>query len=605
MRANGDQRSVRRGLSRFRPWEILPAGLAAAMLAVAVLVIAVFVVVFLATEEISYAMILLVPVILCGIVGGVRGGAVSGALVSFVPIAVDAAVGSEALIANPEVRVLALVVYTIFGGFVGHVLELNVLLRRTQASVDSAPEAVYWIRSDHRIVYANEAAAEMLGYPRSELIGMGVGDIDAEYGETGRVEPAEDGVSDAGPRLFKRMHRTSDGRLVPVEIAIRFLEFGRRRLRCAYCRDVSARLEAARLIRERERRLREAQEIARVGYGYFVPERDTLRVSGKAAEILGHVFHEGTDGLSPIPVRAMVELFGPGERSRFVRGIAHLVRDDVRYHAVHDITLPDGSSRSIFLHARWDTDDGGETCRSRVIGTIQDVTAMRATERELRTAVRDREVLLREIHHRVKNNMQIVSSLLSLQALRTVDEPAAEILQDGQQRIRAMAHIHELLYRHEHAGSVDVAEYVTVLTDSLRSTYSRQTERVAMRLAVSPVQLPMDTAIPTGLILNELVTNAYKHAFPDGRPGEIEVGFDTVDDAFRFWVGDNGVGIATREGSRAGNSLGMQIVAMLADQLGATLTVSSEAGTRVTVEFASCPHTDAGSPGEFARVDRS
>lgn len=208
----------------------------------------------------------------------------------------------------------------------------------------------------------------------------------------------------------------------------------------------------------------------------------------------------------------------------------------------------------------------------------------RRAETSLRTSLDEKEVLLREIHHRVKNNLQIISSLLNLQSMNFSDPVLLAQFQDSQNRVRSMALIHERLYRSEDLALVDFSTYLRELTGSLVMTYSRQPQNITVTVDADAVMLDIDTAIPCGLIVNELVSNALKHGFPSGRAGQIQVEM-FPEPQFRLVVSDDGIGLPPDFDWRHSPSLGLQLVESLTRQLGGTIEISGSPGTRAEICF--------------------
>jgi PAS domain S-box-containing protein len=204
-------------------------------------------------------------------------------------------------------------------------------------------------------------------------------------------------------------------------------------------------------------------------------------------------------------------------------------------------------------------------------------------ETQLMAALHEKEVLLKEIHHRVKNNLQVISSLLSLQRETLPDLHLQAAFEDSQQRIQAMALVHESLYQSRDLGRIDFAAYVDTLSHNLLRSASHDTRHIALRLELEPVLLDIERAIPCGLILNELLTNALKHAFPEGRPGTVAVGLQATEDQVILRVSDTGVGLPVDLDFRQTDSLGMQLVCLLTEQLGGTITCSRDEGTAFTL----------------------
>lgn len=236
---------------------------------------------------------------------------------------------------------------------------------------------------------------------------------------------------------------------------------------------------------------------------------------------------------------------------------------------------------------------GGELRNPGLIETfIQQaaVTLQRwEAETRLQASVREKEVMLREIHHRVKNNLQIVSSLLSLQAARVQDPNTVEMLRDSQNRVRSMAYIHERLYRSPDLARVNFADYARALAGHLLNSYqSPDSETVSVRVDIGDdARLSVDTAIPCGLIVNELVSNALKHAFPPARktPGVITIAMRQTSNECTLTVRDNGVGLPVDVDFRHARSLGLELVAILAEQLGGVADIDRRSGTVFTIRF--------------------
>jgi PAS domain S-box-containing protein len=225
------------------------------------------------------------------------------------------------------------------------------------------------------------------------------------------------------------------------------------------------------------------------------------------------------------------------------------------------------------------------------IGSCVDITEMREAAEALRlrglalaAALREREVLLSEIHHRVKNNLQLVSSMLALQA-RSVGREGQHALLEGQRRIDSIALVHEQLYGSSNLSAVNLARYIEALIPELFRA-SGVGPRVAVQLRLDEVELVPERAIPCGLLVSELVTNALKHAFPDERTGSLEVHLERVPEArLRITVKDDGVGMKRDFPPGPGASLGLDLVDIFAKQLQAELSVDKARGTCFQLTF--------------------
>jgi two-component sensor histidine kinase len=208
-----------------------------------------------------------------------------------------------------------------------------------------------------------------------------------------------------------------------------------------------------------------------------------------------------------------------------------------------------------------------------------------AHEKELSTALTAAEILLQEVHHRVKNNLQIISSLLNMQA-EGLPQDAQKALDESQRRVRSMALVHEQLYSRERPDQLDFGEYVASLSSELFSAYSMHSGTIRLRLDLEQVLLDIDQAMPCGLILNELMTNSLKYAFPETHSGEILVALRaSAEGRVTLRVADNGIGLAPGFDWRQSQSLGLRIVDILAGQLSGTLECSGGTGADFTLTF--------------------
>jgi PAS domain S-box-containing protein len=220
------------------------------------------------------------------------------------------------------------------------------------------------------------------------------------------------------------------------------------------------------------------------------------------------------------------------------------------------------------------------------IAQIQDITQRKRAEEQMRESLREKEVLLKEIHHRVKNNLQIVSTLLDLQSDHTTDPGALEMFRESRGRVRSMALIHERLYRSLDLARVDFAEYVRQLVDDLYRTYKTSDDDIRLELDVDVPPLSIDIAIPCGLLLNELMSNCFKHAFRDVPRGCVRVSFHrSGDGANVLTVADDGVGFPAGIDFRTTASFGLQLVNTLVDQLDGAIDLTAGRGTTFTIRF--------------------
>lgn len=221
-----------------------------------------------------------------------------------------------------------------------------------------------------------------------------------------------------------------------------------------------------------------------------------------------------------------------------------------------------------------------------VIGTLLDISERKQAEERIQAALQEKEVLLKEIHHRVKNNLQIVTSLLRLQARSLKSPETVAAFDESCARVHSMALVHEMLYQSKSLSELDFATYAENLTDSLLHSYGTDRSVIRIRLDMDKVRLDIHQAIPCALILNELVSNALKYAFPDGRRGEIRVRLRAdAEGAIQLLIGDNGVGLPAGFDPLKAETLGLQLVSTLVSQLRSSLEIRRINGTGYALSF--------------------
>lgn len=203
----------------------------------------------------------------------------------------------------------------------------------------------------------------------------------------------------------------------------------------------------------------------------------------------------------------------------------------------------------------------------------------------IQKSLTEKETLLREIHHRVKNNLQFISSLLNLQARHEKDGQSRSVLREGQNRVKSMALIHQNLYQEHNLTGVEIKSYLENLIKSLFHSYNVSPDLIRLKLDIEPIRLDVDTMVPLGLIINELVSNALKYAFPEGREGWIEVSLREEGGQLFLRVSDNGIGLKDKNPEKDGHSFGYRLIHAFQTQLNASLELKSDPGTTVTMRI--------------------
>lgn len=222
-----------------------------------------------------------------------------------------------------------------------------------------------------------------------------------------------------------------------------------------------------------------------------------------------------------------------------------------------------------------------------------DISQRKHMEEQLKGNLEERSLLLREIHHRVKNNLQIIISLFNLQSYYVTDAYANKVLRDGQQRIKSMALIHEKFYQSEGLAKIDFKDYINRLSENLGMTYHVDKDKMAINITADDIALDIDTAVPCGLLLNEMLSNCFIHAFSPNDPNpEINIGFKAIDDGtFELSVSDNGKGLPDDFDMANSESLGMQLIQALTEQLDGRINYENDNGTRFAIVLKKATHS--------------
>ncbi len=229
-------------------------------------------------------------------------------------------------------------------------------------------------------------------------------------------------------------------------------------------------------------------------------------------------------------------------------------------------------------------DDDGKVMGS--VHVARDITERKIMEEQLEQALEDKDILMKEIHHRVKNNLMIMASLLNMQSRYIEDEVARDIFKDSQSRAKTMALIHEKLYQSKELKKLDVQDYMESLARDIYRVYIKDPHRIQLKIDVEPHMLDINTVIPLGLILNELLTNTFKYAFPGEAEGSVEVRFSKKENiTFLLEVTDDGVGLHSDFHAKKTDSLGMHLIHSLTEQIKGEIKIHSNHGTQIRVKF--------------------
>lgn len=342
--------------------------------------------------------------------------------------------------------------------------------------------------------------------------------------------------------------------------------------------DITARKRAERALRKSEERFRQIAESIREVFWITEPRDNKLIYISPAYE---EVWGKTCSDLSEVSLMWR-DTVHPEDQPRVLEA-TEKVQAGGDYDLEYRIVRPNGEIRWVRDRAFPIANLSGQVYR--VAGVIDDVTERKQALEQITASLHEKEVLLKEIHHRVKNNMQVITSLLSLQSKTIGDKQAFAVFQDSQNRVKSMALIHETLYQSEDLSRINFAEYLKKLVAHVSRSYRLRPDAVKINVKVDDVSLPIDTAVPCGLIINELASNSLKYAFPADASGEINITFGRADAQFVLCVSDTGIGLPPGFDPELGKSLGMKLVRMLTSQLCGEIECRNGVGTTFEITF--------------------
>ena len=343
--------------------------------------------------------------------------------------------------------------------------------------------------------------------------------------------------------------------------------------------DITQRKVSENLLRESESKLREAQRLTQTGSW----ELDLVTNKLHWSDEIYRIFEVEKDGFGAT-YESFLSLVHPEDRAAVDSAYIGSTHRGEGYQYIHRLLMTDGRIKHVEERGETEYSQEGRPLRTR--GTVQDVTDRVLAEKKIEAQLLEKEYLLREVHHRVKNNLQVVSSLLYLQRQRA-DSPAfSNLLLESETRIAAMSMVHERLYNSGDFSGIDFREYSRELVDFLMLAYGADPDQIKVAISAEIPPLPLDFAITCGLIMNEILSNSLKHAFPDLQRGTIiiQMGIDNGTD-YLLDISDDGPGFSTGPGQHAPDSLGLRLIERLVMQNHGTIRREGPPGTRYLLRF--------------------
>jgi PAS domain S-box-containing protein len=443
------------------------------------------------------------------------------------------------------------------------------------------------VDEDGRIAFANSSAEKMFDYGPCELENQPFEMVLPEVLRDTHVK--DTAIFFDKPMAKRELHgRRKDGTGIALQVSLSSIRLGQRNFMVTGIADLTERKSMERFVslREEQRALIFSNGLA----GDFIwnLERDEVEAHPTVFKLYGS---EPITGAVPA---AWFRAHHPGDDAHNEGKWLDLFATARQPSLEFEVKGDDGVTRWLECHEVTVRDVAGQP--RQVYGVFVDITARKRSEEQLKGAVREKEVMLREIHHRVKNNLQIISSLLSLQAATAGENAPA--LRDSERRLSTIAMIHEQLYATGDMQTLDFADHARTLSQSLLASMV-QGPRISVRFDMKPVDLTINQAIPCALILNELLTNALKYAYPNEQKGEITIHLSCVEERITLTVSDEGVGLPSQF-PRKSNTLGLEIVQVLANQLEGELIVVGSPGASFSVRFRRQNHVNGSAAAHSA-----
>jgi PAS domain S-box-containing protein len=456
-------------------------------------------------------------------------------------------------------------------------------MARRKVLFDHSPDGIVIIDPETAgFVDFNTAAHTQLGYTREEFKSLTIHDMEAE--ETRAETRARiAGVIRSGKADFDTLQRTRSGEVRNVHVTAQNIDILGKPVYFCIWRDITDRKSIEERLIKSEFQLANALKMARLGPWEYDVATDTFQFNDlfyalfrtTAKDVGGYEMSSEEYAARFIPPE-----FAPLVRKEIEMTLATLDRNFSRQFE-HPMKYADGSTGYLSVRYFAIRDQKGRVIKT--CGVNQDITEHKLSEERLKIMIHEKEILLREVNHRVKNNLQIISSLSHLQEKRIHDPYLKDIFKDSQSRVKSIALVHEKLYQSPDLGRIDCREYITSLLKSIERTFYVNTHKVEISTYVpSGLLMDIDKIISCGLIINELVTNAIKHAFPGERRGCIRVELKRSENACVLVVSDNGVGLPEGFDVSSAKTLGLALIHSLAEQLG-TLEMRGDRGTRVCI----------------------
>lgn len=443
--------------------------------------------------------------------------------------------------------------------------------------IDSSLDMIVATDIDYNINEFNKAAEHTFGYKRVEVLGKHISMLYSDRAEFAKVKTR---IDSEGRVALDIVNRRKDKSLFISMLSASLLRNNDGEVIGAMgvSRDITTSRKAEEELRLSEERHRAIYDQAYIGIARIAKMGRFLLVNQRLSDMMGYTAEE-------LYRKTFYELVLEKEVESSLQSWDDLLSGKLSNFSKEQ-TYVRSDGRHISANVTVSLVKDANEAPNYFVAVFEDVTERKENDRKLQDSLREKEVLLKEVHHRVKNNMQVISSILSLQSSYIDDEKALAMLRESQDRIKSMSFVHESLYQSDTLSEVNFAEYIRNIATNLYHSYGRPQGGIELIFDLEPVFINLDTSIPCGLIINELVSNALKYAFEGREKGRITIHLSRRSDKLlRMVVEDDGVGLPKDFDVETADSLGLQLVTALTTQVGGKLSIDISNGTKYVLDF--------------------
>ena len=426
-----------------------------------------------------------------------------------------------------------------------------------------------------KFIDVNNVGIERLGYTYDEFLNMTPMDIIA-HEKRSEIQKNAFNIFEKGYLEFDIIQQAKNGKKIPVEVKSTLIGLNEEKVVLSISRDITESKRAEKTLQESEKKYRDLAELLPQTIFETDLNGNITFVNHIGHQIFGYTPEELNKGIN------MIQILVPEDRARAMKNNQRILNGEKLPFGEFIALKKDGTTFPIIVNTNLIIQE------DKIIGLrgiLVDISELKDAENKIKASLKDKEVLLREIHHRVKNNMQIISSLLNLQIDYLNDEDAVDVLKESQNRVKSMAMIHEKLYLSTDLTKINFVDYIQSLISNLFYSYNVKEDHIKPILKIEDVNLNIETAIPCGLIITELISNCLKYAFPNQMKGKIIISLKQVEDKFELIISDNGIGLPENININKIKTLGILLVKSLTEQIDGKISIQRKNGTQFKITF--------------------